>query len=155
MNQREPGQWEDVPPNTDPYRVILYTPDGDIEQTLLDDHRRRADCVVGAMAVSADPMDKRDETVPDEGYRVGFLLLVNREALAMNLEAKASPEVIAEVILNFHEAIRGMFGAQAVNEAGQILKARQHARREAFKAEMVSEAVEMLEGMLRKSQRNN
>jgi len=153
--RREAKQWEEILPDGPGHGVMLYAPDGDIERTLIDGHGRRADHVVCAMAVSASPMSDEGKEIVDEGYRIGFLMLVNRGALGMDLEDKALPSMMAELIENFHAAMRATFGVEAVNEAGHILKAEKQARREAMKSKMVGEAIEMLEGMLRKSQRDN
>ena len=155
--RREAKQWDEILPYGPGHGVTLCAPDGDIERTLIDGHGRRADHIVCAMAVSACPANEKGEEiqVPYEGYRIGFLMLVNRRALGMDLEDMALPPMMAQLIENFHAAMRATFGVEAVNEAGRILKAEKQARREAMKAEMVSEAIEMLEDMFRKSQRDN
>ena len=119
----EPKQWEDVPLDNQGHGVTLFAPDSDVEKnTLTDEHGRRADCVIGAMAVSASATDERGEENVAEGYRIGFLVMMNREALEMDLEAKAAPSVIAEVIANFHVAMRSAFGDKAINQAAEILR---------------------------------
>jgi len=137
MKKKEATQWEDMPPGAHPHAVTIFAPDADIESTLMGERGLRADCVVAGMASSACPVENNGKENRAEAYRVGFLVTVNAGALGTDMEAKAFPPMIAELVEHFHAAMRMMFGVDAVNEAGEILQEEKRRRREAAMNEFI------------------
>lgn len=113
--------WHEIPPDVSPYALTLYAPTNDVEQTIMDENGKRADHVIAGASVTIAEGDEFGKPT-ERGVRFGFVIVGDRDAVvAKELYEEQAIMAATQLIEHFQQAMRDIFGNDAVNAAASIL----------------------------------